>query len=64
MAMKLSDEIRMSFARAEGLLRLMVVNVVIFLAFSKAVLFLISSPCFADKAVDFATTNGTAKPKA
>ena len=38
--------------------------VVIFLAFSKAVLFLISKPFFADNAVDFATTNGTAKPKA
>ncbi len=38
--------------------------VVIFLAFSKAVRFFISNPCFADKAVDFATTKGTANPKA
>ena len=38
--------------------------VVIFLAFSKAVLFLISNPLFAASAVDLATTNGTAKPNA
>jgi len=38
--------------------------VVIFRAFSKAVLFLINNPFFADNAVDFATTNGTANPNA
>jgi hypothetical protein len=39
-------------------------TVVIFLAFSKAVLFLISRPFLADKAVDLATTSGTASPSA
>src|SRR5205814_9509170 len=39
-------------------------NVVIFLEFSNAVLFLISNPFFADCAVDLATANGTASPKA
>ena len=38
--------------------------VVIRRAFSKAVLFLMSKPLCAESAVDFATTNGTAKPKA
>ena len=38
--------------------------VVTLLEFSKAVRFLISNPFCADKVVDFATTNGTAKPKA
>ena len=38
--------------------------VVIFLEFSNAVLFLISSPLFAAIAVDLATTKGTASPKA
>src|SRR6185437_2834793 len=39
-------------------------RVVIFLASSKADLFFISSPFFADKAVDLATTSGTANPRA
>lgn len=38
--------------------------VVIFLAFSNAVLFFISKPFFAESDVEIATTNGTASPKA
>src|ERR1017187_6493920 len=39
-------------------------TVVIFLEFSNAILLLINNPCLADNAVDLATTNGTANPKA
>src|SRR6185295_10480846 len=38
--------------------------VVIFLEFSKAVLFFMSKPFLADSDVEMATTKGTAKPKA
>src|SRR5688500_5170987 len=40
--MKLTDEIRMSFTRSEGLFRIMVINVLVFLGIgiTKAILFL------------------------
>lgn len=54
--MKLTDEIRMSFTRSEGLFRLMVINVLFFLAIgiTKAILFLSGSgSSLIDIVIDF-----------